>query len=365
VPTSAGSPADPAGPKLGRRRIGPRLCRVPTFCRHGRLEANCPICARKRDPSAVRPTTPARRPAQRAPTAPSKRRPSSRSAGDLRVRRMARAADDGYEHDLAPGLRATAEATRLADEIAWSAARIERLATDPPGLYADAARLAREGDVEEAAWLTFLIAYLSPLEADDPFASIERARVPWASGEMPHLDDVEVGPRTAHDPRRGTKTIAAYRAWAQRAGSQAAGYTGETSWTAQRRFERAFERLALPGFSRAPRYELLVLLGTLGVIDMRPWSLHLVDALDPTTVAAKRVFGIGDALNLQRRAADLANAAGVPIEALDLALVNWARPEDDRITGGVRDVDDAERRAAIRRLLRAEPADADAPTGAA
>jgi hypothetical protein len=272
---------------------------------------------------------------------------------------MARAADDGYEHDLVPGLRATAEATRLADEIAFAAARLERLATDPPGLYAEIARLARAGDVEEAAWLAFLVAYLSPVEGADAFASIERARVPWATGELPDLEDVEPGPRTAHDPRRGTATLAAYRAWAQRAGSQTAAYAGEASWTPQRRFERAFERLALPGFPRGARYELLVLLGSLGVLDIRPWSLHLVDAMDPATIAAKRVFGIGDALNLQRRATELAVAAGVPIEALDLALVNWARPEAQRITGGVPDGDGTAPHDRLRALLRAEPADED------
>jgi hypothetical protein len=278
---------------------------------------------------------------------------------------MARAADDGYEHDLVPGLRATAEATRLADEMAFATARLERLATDPPGLDAEVARLARDGDVEEAAWLTFLIAYLSPVEGPDPFHSIEQARVPWATGELPDLEGVELGPRTAHDPRRGTATLAAYRAWAQRAGSQAAAYAGEPSWTPQRRFERSFERLALPGFSRGPRYELLVLLGTLGVFDLRPWSLHLVDAMDPATVAAKRVFGIGDALNLQRRATDLATAAGVPMEALDLALVNWSRPEDERITGGVPAAADPARRDALRALLRAQPAEAEAEADAA
>jgi hypothetical protein len=50
------------------------------------------------------------------------------------------------------------------------------------------------------------------------------------------------------------------------------------------------------------------------------------------TLAAKRVFAIGDRLTLERRARELAAAAEVPIEALDLALENWAR--SDRITQG-------------------------------
>ena len=329
---------------------------MPSFCRHNRLEANCPICSRKAKTTAISPPRPARRAAADRASAPAKRR-SARAAGDLRVRRMSRAADDGYEHDLVPGFRATVEAARLADELAFSAARLEELRTDPPGLYAE---VAAAGDVEEAAWLAFLIAYLSPLEDGEPFAAIEAARTSWASGELPEVEGLATGPRAAHDPRRGTQTILAYRAWARRAGSQAAAYAGDAAWEPQRRFERAFERLALPGFGRAPRYELLVLAGHLAVADLRPWSLHLSDPLDPTTVAAKRVFGIGDALNLQRRASDLAGAAEVPIEALDLALVNWSRPQDDRITAGARATGDGTRRAALRTLLRV-PSDVATP----
>ncbi|HEX2102439.1 MAG TPA: hypothetical protein VHF51_02215 [Solirubrobacteraceae bacterium] len=323
---------------------------MPTFCRHNRLEANCPICSRKRAIEGA-PTRPARRPTEARPAPSTGRRRPVRAAGDLRVRRVTRAADDGYEHDLAPGLRATVEAARLADELAFSAARLEQLRTQPRGLYADVVLL---DDPEEAAWLAFQIAYISPLEGPDPFSVIDVARTTWASGEPPDLQFAQLGPRSAHDPSRGTKTLDAYRAWARRAGSQAAGFAGEPSWTPQRRFERAFERLALPGFGRGPRYELLVLLGTLGVFDLSPWSLHLADPADPTTVAAKRVFGIGDAMNLQRRASDLAAAAELPIEALDLALLNWSRPEEERITAGARDVDDGARREALRRLLHAE-----------
>jgi hypothetical protein len=325
---------------------------VPSFCRHNRLEATCPICSRK---AAATGLTPARRSAPRTPrpaSSPTRRR-SPRAAGDLRVHRVARAADDGYEHELVPGLRASADAARLAGELAFAAARLEELEHDPPGLYAEVAAI---DDVEEAAWLAFQIAYLSPLEDEAPFAAIEAARTSWASGEPPRLDGAAPGPRSAHDPRRGAATPEAYRAWATRAGSQAAALEGEASWPAQRRFERAFERLALPGFGRSPRYELLVLLGRLGVVDLRPWSLHLVEALDPVVVAAKRVFGIGDALNLQRRASELATAAGVPVEALDLALVNWSRPPEEGIAAGATVTADPAREAAIARTLGVDPA---------
>jgi hypothetical protein len=257
---------------------------------------------------------------------------------------MARAVDDGYEHELLPGLRSSVDAAHLADELAFSGNRLDELSGDPPGLYAD---VALSSDPEEAAWLAFLIAYLAPLNGDDPWAGIAAARTTWASGELPALDEVPLGPRAAHSAARGAATLVSYRAFAQRAGSQAAAFTGDPSWPEPRRFDRAFERLALPGFGRAARYELLVVLGRLGVFPLRPWSLQLgADALDPTVVAAKRVLGIGDPLLLQRRAADLASATGVPIETLDLALTNWQRT-DERIAAGATVGVEGERRDAI------------------
>ena len=149
--------------------------------------------------------------------------------------------------------------------------------------------MAGASDVEEAAWLAFLIAYLSPLEGDDPWAAIAAARTSWASGELPMLEDVALGPRTAHDPARGASTLLAYRAWAQRAGSQAQAFIGDPAWPEQRRFDRAFERLSLPAWARRTLRAADPLLGRLDVFAVRPWSLQLAaEPLDPTVVAAKR-----------------------------------------------------------------------------
>jgi hypothetical protein len=266
----------------------------------------------------------------------------------VRVRREVRAAADDYAHELVPGLHATADARRLADEIAFSVARLERLAADPPGLYAEVAA----ADPQEGAWLAFLIAYLSPLEDDQPFAAVERLRTPWTTGELPRIDDAPLGPRSSHVPAQGDRTLLAYRSWAGRAGSQQAALAGDPDWTPQRRFDRAFERLALPGLRRAARYEFLLLCGRLGVVDLEPSSLQMGRETDATVLAAKRVFGIGDAINLHRRAADLAAEAGVPIGALDLALLNWARPQSERITAGTPDVEpDAARREHLAAVL--------------
>jgi hypothetical protein len=191
-------------------------------------------------------------------------------------------------------------------------------------------------DREEALWLTFLVAYLSPLEdTDDAFAAIAEVHTSWASGELPELGDALLGPRTAHAPGRGPDTLLAYRSRAEKAGGQSVLFTGEAALTPARRFERGFERLSLPRLHRAARYEFLLLAGGLGLLDVRSSSLLFgVEAMDGATLAAKRVFGIGDAINLQRRATELLAASEITPGALDLALVNWARPADDRITAG-------------------------------
>ncbi len=193
----------------------------------------------------------------------------------------------------------------------------------PPGLYAE---VAAPGDPEERTWLAFLIAYLCPLDDEDPFAAIRQVRTPWAAPELPDLQTVATGPRSAHDQSHPRRTLEAYRAWAARSGSQRAAFTGDAEWPPERRFTRVFERLALPGLHRDARYDLLVTLGLLGVVDVRPGQLMLGGSGE-ITVAAKRAFGIGDPLLLEARAAAFARACEIPLAALDLGLYNWERGE--------------------------------------
>jgi hypothetical protein len=315
---------------------------MPTFCRHNRLIQNCPICSREQS-IELRPIVSSSAPRSSLPRTPSRsarsgRGASSRSAsgggGGVRVRRLARGADDGYDSRLVPGLKSSVDAGHLAEELAFAATRLKRLEHDPPGLLAD---VAHGGDVEERTWLAFLIAYISPRDGDDPFGAIAEVRTQWASGEPPVLDGVQVGPRTAHEPERGTHTVDAYRAWAARSGSQAAAFTGEAAWTPERRFARVYERLALPGFHRDARFELLVMLGRLGVYELRAGTLAF-GGDNQVTIAAKRALGIGDTMLLERRAGELAEACGLPLEALDLGFYNWER--GTRATLGLGDDDE-------------------------
>jgi hypothetical protein len=329
---------------------------MPTFCRHNRFVERCPICSRTlpgRSPSTA-PAPRAKASARARAGGEGTQRRRARGEG-VRVHRELRAEDDGYRSELVPGLRASADALRLVEEIAFSSGRLLALAVQAPELYGEARTLAQQ-DLERATWTCFLIAYLCPLEGEDPFAGI-RLALAGAPGELPDLDGIPLGPRSSHDPRRGGETLIAYRQWVARGGSasvsaqaqpgegsQAVAFTGDPAWSPARRFERVFERLALPGFARMGRYELLVVLGRLGLYELCPDSLHLggargLSAEDLTTLAAKRVFGIGDPLLLERRAAALAQAASVPVETLDLALANWQTPQPATL-GFARDISD-------------------------
>jgi len=317
-------------------RCGPIVrVAVPTFCRHNRLIQNCPICAREQDVELRPVVSPGGRPEPRPASSSAgttRRRPSSsparaasgRSSGGMTVRRLAREAGDGYDCPLVPGIRSHADAVRLAEELAFAATRLAILESDPPGLYAE---VAADGPLEERTWLAVQIALLGPLDAGaegGPFATIAAARSTWESGEPPALADAELGPR-AGDAARVTRTAQAYRAWAARVSSQAAGFEGEPSWTAERRFARVVERLgSQAAMDRGPRYDLLVTLGRLGVYELRADRLHLGGG-DHVTLGAKRILGIGDPLLLERRAAELAEACALPLEALDLGFSNWER----------------------------------------
>jgi hypothetical protein len=280
---------------------------VSLFCRHNRLTANCPICSRELEAERGASAPAPRATRTRAKSSSSSRRP----APGVVTKRVARAADDGYRHALVPGLRATTDAERLAAALAWADARLEFPGPHPA--------VAEEPVQEEAFWLAFLLALVPP-QAHALHEVIVASRPSWSSGEAPDIPGA--------DPR----TVPAYRAWADRAGTQAEAFLGEPGWTPERRFGRTFERLALPGLGRTARYELLNTLGAAGTAEVAADALHPGKVDDATTLAAKRVLVTGDAMLLERRAADLAKATGVRLGALDRALAAWGEgeaPEDE------------------------------------
>src|SRR5881398_589760 len=105
------------------------------FCRHNRLTSKCPICSRELEED-LRKQVPQRAARPRAAKASTR----TRGSGGVVTRKLARAADDGYRNPLVPGLRATADAERLAVALTRAAERLE-----PPGPYP---AVAEEPDLE-------------------------------------------------------------------------------------------------------------------------------------------------------------------------------------------------------------------------
>jgi hypothetical protein len=279
------------------------------FCRHNRMTARCPICSKELE-AELRAKAPPRPPGiRRAPSAtPRARRSGSPRPGGLVTRKLARAEDDGYRNTLVPGLRATADAERLAAALLIAGDRLE-----PPGPYE---AVATEPDREDASWLAFLLALIGP-DAPELQDAIAASAPRFADAEGPEL------------PEAQARAAASYRQWAERAGSQAAGFMGEADWSPQRRFARVFERLALPGLSRAARFEMLTTLGAAGLYELEPDQLQLGVEDDATTQAAKRILLSGDKMLLERRARDLAAATEVPLASLDRAFALWGDPRTD------------------------------------
>jgi hypothetical protein len=282
-----------------------------SFCRHNRPTNKCPICSKELD-QRLRDQAPVKYVTVRKPGATST--PRSRSGAGARsstsrsnpnrvvTRKLARAADDGYRNALVPGLRATADAERLAVALTQAADRLQ-----PPGPHPVIATIE---NLDDATWLAFLIALAPELES-----VLTEAQPSWADKDLSAL------------PEAKQRTATAYLAWVERAGSQERAFTGETVWTPQRRFDRVFERLALPGFGRTARYELLTTLGAAGRYPLDPQSPHFIED-DPTTIAAKRLFVSGDRMLLERRAREFVDAAELPIAALDRGLAVWGNPNE-------------------------------------
>ena len=283
-----------------------------SFCRHNRPTDKCSICSRELDQrlreqapikyvTVRKPGTTSTPRSQRA-TSGSTRSASAKSSSTNRVvtRKLARATDDGYRNPLVPGLRATAAVSAPASRSASAVARLE-----PPGPHPAIAAIE---NLDDATWLAFLIALAPELED-----VLTEAQPSWAEQDLSAL------------PAAKQRAANAYLAWVDRAGSQTAAFTGEDSWTPERRFDRVFERLSLPGFGRTARFELLTTLGAAGRYPLEAGSPHFVED-DPATLAAKRLFVSGDRMLLERRAKEFAEAADLPIAALDHGLAVWSTP---------------------------------------
>ena len=196
-----------------------------------------PSCARRRrrGPPRRGAARPARRRSRRAraPRAGRPRHAQARPRGRRRLPQPARPRAARDRRRRAPRRRARRRAA-------------ERL--EPPGPVRGRGRPSRTSS--RPRWLAFLLALVGP-DAPDAARSPRRRR-----------DPDESRPRRAARPRGRAPT--AQWARARRLAGRRLHRRGRAG-RPQRRFARVFERLALPGFGRATRFELLAALGAAGL----------------------------------------------------------------------------------------------------
>ena len=247
--TVAGSvtlrPDRPAGERMRRRGVtlmparGGRVAAAAApgdrmtslFCRHNRLTANCPICSKELEAElrAKAPPRPAR--ARPAPASPLRLRPRA-----PRPRRAPRAARHAPPRPR--GRRRLPQPAR------------PRAARDRGRRAPGRARWPRRpsGSSRPARTRRWPPSPTASRPRGSPSCSPWSGRTPRRS--RPRSPRRRRASRTARCPTLPAghaRAVASYRQWAERAGSQAAGFIGEADWSPQRRFARVFERLALPG----------------------------------------------------------------------------------------------------------------------
>ena len=330
-----------------RQRLSPTGA-MPTFCRHNRFIERCPICS-KTLPGASR---------RRAPRAGAHERRLGVGlwlAGGVVATRAAprgapaacacaaRAAplDDGYRSALLPGLRASADAERLAEEIAFAGGRLLAARRRRRPASTERRERSARSDLERATWICFLIAYLCPLEGEDPFAGIRQALERVPGGERLIDERPRRGPaRAAHLARsRARRRDAARLPRVDRPpavgdGSAAGAFTGDPGWSAAAALRaRCSSGSRCPGWRAPGATSCSSRSGGSGCTSCRPTRCTSAGARGGRD---RRRHHAGRQARVRRSAIRCCSSAArarsprrspCPIEALDLALANWAAGE--------------------------------------
>lgn len=101
-------------------------------------------------------------------------------------------------------------------------------------------------------------------------------------------------------------------------------------------FDRAYRALNVTRFGRTAKFDLLCLLGNLGILDISPPHCYLSDATGPKSGALLMVTGKKSGRiteHIDSTIRKLQRRLGVPVEAVEDALCNWQkRPKSARRT---------------------------------
>ena len=112
-----------------------------------------------------------------------------------------------------------------------------------------------------------------------------------------------------------------------------AAFVVEDSDTPERKFNALFNRLKVKRFGRTGRFDMLCLLGDMGLLPIKPGSCYLEGSTGPLH-GAKNLWGELPPDHLTRLADEAARHIGISMEVFEDALCNWQKSGTDKKSKG-------------------------------
>jgi hypothetical protein len=270
------------------------------------------------------------------------------------------------EHNL-PGLRRKQDRGRFIDELMCSRKRVgmERMRVFPgskdpadeefypPRSIRD---LFRKGELDEAVWLTFLYIHFGRKEESvrlfygkfgEGHWSWEKVRrdprsvQTWMRAHGERVKELKFGNHRkyeSNDPNKRVGThavIDSFVKWARRNGDGSPFKALAKFVTNGKRpedaFDEIFDAFDVLRFGRTAKFDFLCLLGNLGILRVSPGHCYLRGATGPRTGAILMVTGVRTkrlGREVETRIAELQEYLGVSAEAMEDALCNWQKEDN-------------------------------------
>jgi len=210
---------------------------------------------------------------------------------------------------------------------------------------------ADQGDMAEALWRAFLAGHFGRPSANES-GTQSAARLLTAFGERPYwtwarvssdreslkawlidhcgeVRSLRFGNHRKYEstqPQQVFRIISSFLDWVERnGGTPAAAFEGASQGSPAEGFDRLFRSLReISHFGRTGTFDLLCLIGGMGILPVRPGSCYLLNSTGPMRGAIK-LWGRLSCSELGRLADETAKAVEIAYEVFEDALCMWQK----------------------------------------
>ena len=305
-----------------------------------------------------------------------------RPKNQAEAQRLTAALDSFARQNIAlPGIRAARRRTAFLEQLIESIRRVEYIAVirqrdvcsqraDPDDDVFDPIKAAvlksRQGDHDEACWLTFLSVHFGKSRrsgwqlARDVYGALGSGQLwdwkrtganpvgfrRWLATNQNRLRQDGVARAFGNHRKRqsldatsanGTgAAVASYVAWLRPQGTHAQLFqaaAAATGYDRRRTFDDLYRSMrSVASFGRLARFDYLTMIGKLGLAPIEPGSTYMTGATGP--LAGARLLFTGDVASrvaprqLDAWLVDLEATLGVGMQVLEDALCNWQKSPD-------------------------------------